>query len=96
MKVMPEMLLDTLDPPSLLSDSEFSHSIMGLYHYYPQPHLTETCTSHTDMGLISFIPKSEVDGLQALDYEHFKWVKYNFYSIGIENISIGYFFVQIF
>jgi isopenicillin N synthase-like dioxygenase len=59
-----------------LSNEEFSHSIMGLYHYYDHPTPIETCAIHEDMGLISFIPKSEVSGLQVFDFELWKWVHF--------------------
>jgi hypothetical protein len=49
---------------------------MGLYHYYDHPTPIETCAIHEDMGLISFIPKSEVYGLQVFDFELWKWVPF--------------------
>lgn len=73
LEVAPQKLLNFLDYEQL-PDGEFSHSIMSLYHYYYHPSLCETCYIHTDMGLISFIPKSEIDGLQVLDCQVLKWV----------------------
>jgi isopenicillin N synthase-like dioxygenase len=68
-----EKFLELMDP-LVLPPNEFSHSIMGLYHYFQHNDLTETCYTHKDMGLISFIPRSEVAGLQVVDYDANLWL----------------------
>ena len=43
--MQPEKLLDMMDPLTL-PPNQFSHSIMGLYHYFQHDDLTETCYTH--------------------------------------------------
>jgi hypothetical protein len=41
----PQKFLELMDPLKLPAN-EFSHSIMGLYHYFQHSDLTETCYAH--------------------------------------------------
>lgn len=57
-------------------DAPLSSTIFRFFHYYATAAHIESCQVHTDIGLVTLIPASNLPSLEVMDFDAFDW--YNF------------------
>ncbi len=58
------------------NEAALSSTIFRFFHYYATAANVPACQVHTDIGLVTLIPASNLPSLEVMDFDSFEW--YNF------------------